>query len=219
MKSKVQRMTYSRHIPILQANGEVIPTLALSRVIQSSAETSWKNIVMEHHQVPGGELPDLMYKQHVIVVSVGRATNYEFKKNGRFQKELKTTGTVSFFPSCQPFFLRIKTDPSRVADLIFLALGPGFVTRTAENLGLQTDRLELVEQLRPYDPTLLHLASALREGVRTHAAADPMYGEALSTAVTVHLLREYTAAKPKLEQSGPKLTRQMLLRAVEYIQD
>ena len=110
-------------------------------------------------------------------------------------------------------------DASQVADLIFLALDPGFVTRTAENLGLQSDRLKLVEQRQPYDPTLLHLALALREGVRTHGATDPMYGESLSTALTLHLLREYTTSKPKLEQSGRKLTRHMLLRAVEYIQD
>ena len=93
------------------------------------------------------------------------------------------------------------------------------MTGTAERLGFQNDRLELVEQRRPYDPILLHLALALREGVRTGAAADPMYGEALSTAITLHLLREYTTAKPELNHGGRKLTRQKLLQAVEYIQD
>jgi AraC family transcriptional regulator len=212
-------MTYSHHIPIFQENGELFPIDASSCVIQSSAETSWKHILMEQHQIPSSEWANIMYKQHLIVVNVGRTTNYEFKKNGRFQKVLKPTGTVSLFPSYQPVSLRVKMDTSRVADLIFLALDPGFVTRTAENLGLQSDRLELVAQRRPYDPTLLHLALALREGVRNQAATDPMYGEALSTALTLHLLREYTTAKPKLEQSGRKLTRQMLLRSVEYIQD
>lgn len=93
------------------------------------------------------------------------------------------------------------------------------MTGTAERLGFQNERLELVEQRRPYDPILLHLALALREGVRTRAAADPMYGEALSTGLTLHLLREYTTAKPKMNQGDRKLTRQKLLRAVEYIQD
>ena len=46
-----------------------------------------------------------------------------------------------------------------------------------------------------------------------------MYGEALSTALAVHLLREYGAAVlgPKRQLGG--LPREKLARAVEYIQD
>jgi AraC family transcriptional regulator len=48
---------------------------------------------------------------------------------------------------------------------------------------------------------------------------DRMYGEALSTALAVHLLREYGAAVlgPKRNYGG--LPREKLVRAVEYIQD
>ena len=214
-----QRMTYPHRITLFQADGELVPIDAFSRVVQSSVETNWKHIVMEQRQIPNSEWPNFMFKQHLIAVNLGRAINCEFKKSGRFQKILKLTGTVSFFPSCQPFFLRVKMETSGVADLILLAVDPSFVTRTAENLGLQGDRLELVEQRQLYDPTVLHLALALREGVRSDAAADPLYGDALSTALSLHLLREYTSAKPKLKQPGRKLTQQTLLRALEYIQD
>ena len=46
-----------------------------------------------------------------------------------------------------------------------------------------------------------------------------MYGEALSTALAVHLLREYSAAVlgPKKRDGG--LPREKLVRAIEYIQD
>jgi AraC family transcriptional regulator len=60
---------------------------------------------------------------------------------------------------------------------------------------------------------------ALRAGVQTGAALDRMYGEALSTALSVHLLREYGAAvlEPKRQYGG--LPRAKLVRALEYIQD
>jgi AraC family transcriptional regulator len=60
---------------------------------------------------------------------------------------------------------------------------------------------------------------ALRAGVQNGAALDRMYGEALSTALAVHLLREYDAAVlgPKRQYGG--LPRAKLVRAVEYIQD
>jgi AraC family transcriptional regulator len=93
------------------------------------------------------------------------------------------------------------------------------VRRVAEGLELDSDRIELVEQRRNTDPTLRHIAMALRAGIQSGAALDRMYGEALSTALAVHLLREYGAAVlgPKRQYAG--LTRAKLMRAVEYIQD
>jgi AraC family transcriptional regulator len=104
-------------------------------------------------------------------------------------------------------------------NVLFLALDPVFVSRIAEGLELDSDRIELVEQRRSTDPALRHIALALRAGVQTGAAVDRMYGEALSTALVVHLLREYGKAVlgPKRQYGG--LTRAKLVRAVEYIQD
>jgi AraC family transcriptional regulator len=86
-------------------------------------------------------------------------------------------------------------------------------------LELNADRIELIEQRRVTDPTLRHIALALRAGVQSGAAADRMYGEALSTALAIHLLREYGAAVlgPKRHYGG--LSREKLMRSVEYIQD
>ncbi len=93
------------------------------------------------------------------------------------------------------------------------------MSRVAEGLELDSDRIELVEQRRATDPTLRHIAMALRAGVQSGAALDQMYGEGLSTALAAHLLREYgaTVLKPKIQYGG--LPRTKLVRAVEYIQD
>jgi AraC family transcriptional regulator len=93
------------------------------------------------------------------------------------------------------------------------------VSRIAEGMGLDSDRIELVEQRRETDLALRHIALALRAGVQTGDAGDRMYAEALSTALAVHLLREYGAARPKLKRPYKGLPRKKLVRAVEYIQD
>src|SRR6201998_471344 len=46
-----------------------------------------------------------------------------------------------------------------------------------------------------------------------------MYGEALSTALAVHLLRQYGAAVLGSKKQDGGLPREKLVRAVEYIQD
>jgi AraC family transcriptional regulator len=103
--------------------------------------------------------------------------------------------------------------------VLLLALNPVFVSRVAEGLELDSDRIELVEHQGSADPTLHHIGMALRAGVQTGVALDPMYGEALSTALVVHLLREHGAAVlgPRRQSGG--LPRDKLVRAVEYIRD
>jgi hypothetical protein len=96
--------------------------------------------------------------------------------------------------SHQPFSGRLKVERGVFANVLFLALDPVFVRRVAEGLELDSDRVELIEKRRSTDPTLHHIAMALRAGVQSGAALDRMYGEALSTALAVHLLREYGAA-------------------------
>jgi AraC family transcriptional regulator len=84
---------------------------------------------------------------------------------------------------------------------------------------LDADRIKLDEQRRIADPTEHHIAMALRAGVQSGAALDRMYGEALSTALAVHLLREYGAAVLGSKKQYAGLPREKLVRTVEYIQD
>ena len=116
-------------------------------------------------------------------------------------------------------WIPLKLERGVFTNVLFLALDPVFVRRVAEGLEFDADRTELIEQRRSSDPTLHHIAMALRAGVQTGAALDRIYGEALSTALAVHLLREYGAAVPGAKKQYGGLPREKLVRAVEYIQD
>jgi AraC family transcriptional regulator len=212
-------MKYPHSIPLWRANGELAPGNAFSQVVLSSAGAKWNDVVLEQHDFLSIELADVMYKQHVFVINVGHPNNCEFKKKGRFRRVLKERDAISFFPSCQPFFLRLKLERDVFGAFIRLGLDPIFVSRIAEELGLDSDRIELVEQRRETDLALRHIALAWRDGVQTGDAGDRMYAEALSTALAVRLLREYDAARPELKRRYGGLPGKKLARAVEYIQD
>jgi AraC family transcriptional regulator len=212
-------MKYPHTIPFLRTNGELLPLDTPSRVVLSSAGTKWNDVVVEQHHFPSNELADVMFKQHVIVINMGHSTTWEFKNEGRFRRFFKARGAISFFPSHRPFSGYLKVERGAFADMLFLALDPVFVSRAAVGLELDSDRIELVEQRRETDLALRHIALALQAGVQSGDAVDRMYGEALSTALAVHLLREYGGAvlEPKRRYGG--LPREKLVRAVEYIQD
>jgi AraC family transcriptional regulator len=212
-------MKYPNCIPLWRTNGELLSGNAPSRVILSSVGTKWNNIVVEQHHFPSIEVADVMYRRHVIAINIGRLFTWEFKKEGRLQRFVKARGGICFFPSHQAFSGWLKVERAGFANLLYLALDPVFVSRVAESLEFDADRIELVEQRRGTDPTLHYIAMALRAGVQSGDALDRMYGEALSTALAVHLLREYSAVVlgPKRQYGG--LPREKLVRAVEYIQD
>jgi AraC family transcriptional regulator len=213
-------MNYPHSIPLCRTNGELLPANnAISRVVLSSVGTKWNDVVVEQHHFPSGELADVMYKRHVIAINIGHSFTNELEKDGRFQRVQRARGALSFFPSHQPFSGRLKAERGAFANLLVLALDPVFVSRVAEGLELDADRIELTEQRGIADPTIRHIAMALRAGIQNGDALDRMYGEALSTALAVHLLREYGAAVlgPKRKCGG--LPREKLVRAVEYIQD
>jgi AraC family transcriptional regulator len=212
-------MMYPHSIPLWRATGEPLTSTAPYRIVLSSVDTKWNDIVLEQRHVPSIELADVMYKRHVIAINIGHSFTWEFKKDGRFYLAQKARGAISFFPSHQPFAGWLKLERGLFADVLYLALDDVFINRVAEGLELDADRIELVEQRRGTDPTIHHIAMALRAGVQTGAALDRMYGEALATALGVHLLREYGAAVPGPKRQYGRLPREKLLLAVEYIQD
>jgi len=212
-------MKYPHSIPLWRKNGELLSDNAPSRVVLSSIGTKWNDVVVEQHRIPSSEMADLMYKQHVIAINVGHSITCEYKKEGQFRRFFKVRGALSFSPSQQPFSGRLQLERGVFANVLFLTLDTVFVSRIAEEMEVDANRIELIEQRRGTDPTLHHMAMALRAGVQSGAALDRMYGEGLSTALAAHLLREYGAAvlEPKRQYGG--LPRAKLVRAVEYIQD
>jgi hypothetical protein len=100
-------MKYPHSIPLWHTNGELLPGGGPTRVVLSSIDTSWNDVVAEQHEFPSIELADVVFKQHVIVINTSHSITGEFKKEGRFQHCFKARGAISFFPSDQPFFQRL----------------------------------------------------------------------------------------------------------------
>jgi Alpha amylase, catalytic domain len=115
-------MKYPHSIPLWRTNGELFPGGVPSRVVLSSVGTKWNDVVLEQHHLPSLEVTDVMYKRHVIAINIGHSVTNEFKKAGRFQHVFKARGAFNFFPSDQPFFLRLKVERIVFANVLFLAL-------------------------------------------------------------------------------------------------
>jgi AraC family transcriptional regulator len=213
-------MKQQSKIPILRAtDDEVLPGNPRSRVILSSAATNWRSLIVEEHHIPYLELNGSKFVHNVVGVNLGKPVPSEVKKRGRFRRILNKTGSISLFPSHQSYFARMNPGKNRFAHALYVVVEPALVNEVAADLGIHPDSVELVGQQGVIDPALLHIAMALRDGLRIGCAEDAMYGESLSLALAVHLLRRYAAVPADLQRLRGGLSQEKLRLAVEYIQD
>ena len=201
--------------------GEAEPANLPSSVVLSSACTNWRHLVVEEHRFQSPyDLDGLTYLQHVIAINIGPPITCEFKKNGRLQRMCKSKGTICLSPSHEALFSYCRVpEENGSAEVLCVALDPLFVSQTAEALEIYPDRIELVEQQRPADPAIWHIALALRAGVQALPASDAIYGESLATALAVHVLREYGRVGVAVQPAHRGLSREKLMIATSYIHD
>jgi AraC family transcriptional regulator len=213
-------VTDTQHIYLWGSRGEDLPNETLFQRVSSSASQSMGELVTEQFDYPNLDLSEVMFKRHVVIMTLNaHPAACEYKKKGRFRRFLKTTGSISIFPSHCPFTLRLDHGAQKFGTAILLSLEPLFLSQVAAEASLDPDRLELIEQRREQDTTLRHVALALQSGIGTGAFWDPLYREALSRALTIHLLREYCSRKPQPTRHEAGLPHAKLKHAIEYIRD
>src|SRR5262249_29937779 len=205
-------------IPFVQTNGNVLLDNPFASVVLSSAATNWHNVVIEEHHFRTRELAALMFIQHVVAVNVGPRIACEFRTGGRFRRISLPRDAITVSPSQQPFRRRSIVEESVAADVLFVALDPLFLNQTAASLGVYPDRVELIEQQRPTDATVFHIALALRAGLQAGRPSERMYGESLATALAVHLLHHYARTAVDTHNAPGELSRKQLMVAVDYIE-
>jgi AraC family transcriptional regulator len=206
-------------IRFLGANERPLSTEALNQTVLYSTGLKSTPIVIERNRFVASEFHDVTFAQLVFIIHLSRAINCEYKQQGSFRRFLKSQGAIGFFPSGEPIYTRLDIGKGVSSTDLLLALDPGFVTKTATRLEIDLARVELIQQRRKGDPALQQLALALQNAIESGDAIDVMYCEALSTALTLHPLRQYggVSLSPKPLSGG--LSPEKLRRALAYIQD
>jgi hypothetical protein len=66
-------MKHPHSILLWQTNGELLAGGVPTRVVLSSIDTRWNDVVLEQHHFSSIELPNVMFKQHVIESTITAA--------------------------------------------------------------------------------------------------------------------------------------------------
>jgi AraC family transcriptional regulator len=193
---------------------------SLPAPLLSSIELGWKGLVVERYSVPPCELPDVPIVDHIVElvsqehVSVGERPDWR----GRLRPYSKYPGTSNFFPDG----IRPKIHSFTQTDLIVCGLDPEFVEQLSGELDSNCGS-QLREQLDVHDDAIAYFMR-LFENAAKSGQPNKLYVDHLIYAFTLRLFslgqdRKFDRIAVGLECARGGLSREKLMRALEYIQE
>ncbi len=185
--------------------------------ILSSQIKGWENILVEQFQSPPGEGRTYYSDEHAICLSLApRPIRFLQVKGGKTHTSLYGKGDISITPAKVPFFARWDGDDHYMQ----IRIASHFIQSVArEALAMNPDRLELVPEFRTRDPQIESIGMLLLTELKQENLGGKIYIESLANVLAVHLLRQYTTAKPQLQVYEGGLPQRQLLQVLEYVHE
>lgn len=185
--------------------------------ILSSQKQGWENIIVEEFQHPPGEGSTHYSDEHTICLSLApRPVRLLQIKGGRTHAGLCGKGDVSITPAKTPFFARWDGDDRYLE----IRIASRFIQSVArEALAMNPDRLELLPEFRTRDPQIEAMGMLLFAELKQENLGGRLYIESLANVLAIHLLRQYSAVKPRLSIYDGGLPERQVMKVLEYINE
>lgn len=185
--------------------------------ILSSQARGWENILVEQFQQPTGEAKCYYQDEHTIYLSlVPRPVRFLQIQGDKTHEGLYGRGDICITPAQVPFFARWEGNDRylqiRIASCFIQNVG-------REALGMNPDRHKLISEFKTRDPQIEAIAMLLLAELKQENLGGRLYIESLVNVLAVHLLRQYTAIKPRLAIYDGGLPQRQLLQVLEYINE
>lgn len=182
-------------------------------VLLSSEKSAWKGISLEHLHLPAIDISDTTAVSHHLTLHLQSPKTIELKANGRFSHQQMIPGNVCITPAQHLHAVRWQSE----MEVLTMTLEPAFVMRALQE-SANPDQMELVMHRGQNDPLIREILLALKIELEAGCPSGRLYGEAMATALAVHLLKTYTTLKPSPSRSEGGLPQRQLTQVLEYIQ-
>ena len=161
------------------------------------------------------ETPEHCFAQHFISVQLSPATVVkEQRLNGRLQCSGFSAGDICLTPAKIPVSVGIQAP----CEIIGLYIEPAFLTQLTAEVA-DSDCIELIPQFKLNDPLIYQIAIALKAQIRSSGEWQRLYIESMATAVSTHLLQQYSTRKPNVKTYPAGLSKTRLRQVTDYIHE
>jgi AraC family transcriptional regulator len=194
----------------LQPKPEHLPIL-------SSQNQGWENILVEQFQPPPGECSTYYNNDHTICLSLSPRPIRLFQvKDGRSYTSLYGKGDMSLTPAQMPFSARWEAQDNYLQ----IRIASQFIQQVArEALDQNPDQMEFLPEFRMRDSHIEAITLMLLKELQQDNSGSRLYIESLANVLAVHLIRQYSAAKPGLPAYEGGLSQHQLRQVLDYVHD
>jgi AraC family transcriptional regulator len=182
-------------------------------ILLSSEKTAWEGISLEYLQFPALDISDVTAISHHLTLQLGAPKTVELKVNGKFSRQQMIPGNVCITPAQHLHAIRWQNE----MEVLSITLEPSFVMKALQE-SVNPDRVELIMHRGQSDPLIREILLALKVELEAGCPFGRLYGEAMGTALAVHLLKTYTTLQSTPSPFEDGLPRHKLTQVLEYIQ-
>ena len=182
----------------------------------SSEPLGWDGVTATRYRSVPGEHNFPAVPADMATVYLGEPVRSARWSAGGRREGTAVRGDVTVKASGQPSGWRFDGD----VDFFVMRLGRAFLGRVAEENGLDAGTVELLASLDRRDEAVEHVGLAMLAEIESGGTSGRVYGDALSTALATHLLRNHGAppwAATDHDEGG--LSRSALRRVTDFVGD
>jgi AraC family transcriptional regulator len=197
--------------------GQSVDKYVTGRLLDTSNDRRWSHLHAERWSHMPGELPALTPRDTEVAILLRGRTFVDRIGSGQRQKTHGQRGTVWLCPSgIEEEYVNI-SDPMVDCLHIFLPARP-FEETMLRDLDLDPAQVELRYDVIARDPFIEHIADRIIAEMENETFAGRLLVEALSIALSAHLVHRYSAADIRQKGGGDKpLDRRRLERVEGFI--
>ena len=180
----------------------------------SSQELHWDGVCVQYHCQPAWETPYVDSSYHSIIVNHGQQIQTEHWLDNRKQKEQTNKGEIVVIPANT----RNKHIWDREGEFFLLCLDPTYIAKIAyESIGVE--RVEILPYFAMPDPLIYQFCLELTSELELGESSSRLYVDSLVTALSIHLIRKYSAKKQVIRDYTDGLSKSKLQRSISYINE
>lgn len=151
---------------------------------------------------------------HLIILHLDGPVGVRRRLGRSEERRVVAPGGLFILPGGADFGVQLEGE----LDSLHIYLRRELVQEVAEDLGINSGRVDILPSLGEPDLLAERLALGVRDALIDHDAASGVYADYLSRALAARLLREHSAASARREEARGGLTAAQLRTATDFME-
>jgi AraC family transcriptional regulator len=191
-----------------------LPVTPGTSLLAAAPVQFFNELKVDRLSMPACETPEVIVCDHLLTLQLSPEHLFETREKGQLKQIYKGVGSVTFAPSGFRFWGRWDKE----VEILILTLNPSVIAKYAVELhDANANQTKLIRCTGKLDWQIWHIGLALEAELKAGHPNGQYFWESLTNAITVRVLKQYSAFELKIQSYSGGLSSHQLKRTIEYI--